>query len=34
MPYNVGNMKSWLVVTFNLPQQFDSQFFILRVSTC
>jgi hypothetical protein len=28
---NGGNMKSWLVVIFKLPQQFDSQFFILRV---
>lgn len=25
-------MKSWLVVTFKIPPQFESQFFIYRVS--
>ena len=29
---NVGNMKSWLVPTFQTTTNADSQFFILRVS--
>jgi hypothetical protein len=32
--YNVGNMKSWLVLTFQFTTNTDSQFFILRVIGC
>ena len=31
MGYNDGDMKSWLLQTFQVTEQFDSQFFILRV---
>jgi hypothetical protein len=34
MVANGGNMKSWLAVNLILAQQFDSQFFILRVIGC
>jgi hypothetical protein len=32
--YNGGNMKSWLVPTYQVTTNADSQFFILRVIGC